>query len=157
MKAATAALCVVAVITAGAGIAVAHQGAKGVVKERMDLMGDIKDAMKDLGQMVQGKVPYDADRMQARARDLAGHGGVAMTDLFPADSIMGPSEALPAIWRDWDRFQSIAMDLTTSANALAETVAANPGPEAAPARAAAFAAVGQTCKACHADFRIKKN
>lgn len=156
MRALTAALIGIMII-AGSSLAPAHQGATGIVKDRMDLMGQIKDAMKDLGQMVQGRTLYDAARMQARARDLAGHGGDAMTRLFPKDSIMGPSESLPAIWQDWDRFEATANDMRTRAEALAATVAANPGPDGAAARAAAFAALGQTCKTCHADFRMKKN
>lgn len=108
----------------GALGAVAHDGATGVVKERMNLMEVIGDAMKSLTDMMRGKQGYDADRVRASARVIANHGGEAMTRLFPEDSLHGPSEALPEIWTDWQRFSSLATQLTDYARAL-EAAAGN--------------------------------
>ena len=57
-------------LTALAGLALAHEEATGVVKERMDLMEDQKDAMKLMGDMAKGKTPFDTAKA-AEAAALA--------------------------------------------------------------------------------------
>ncbi|MEK9722941.1 MAG: hypothetical protein VW405_05580 [Rhodospirillaceae bacterium] len=46
----------------------AHEGATGVVKERMELMEDLGRALKALAPMVKGQAPFDAARVKAYAR-----------------------------------------------------------------------------------------
>lgn len=107
-------------IAGPAGLALAHGGATGIVKERMDLMDSIGKAMKSVTEMFQGTTDYDADEVRDAASLIANHGGEAMTRLFPEGSIQAPSEALPAIWQDWERFSALAKDLSVYAKALAE-------------------------------------
>jgi cytochrome c556 len=163
----------------------AHSGATGVVKERMELMGSIGDATKALSEMMKGSVEYDAAKVKSLAKTIEGHGGETMTVLFPKDSLDHPSEALPAIWTDWERFAEIADQLSAYAGALGKA-ADNPRSAAsagmmqggsmmtqgggmmmgggAPSADhlasmppdAAFMHVAQTCSACHQDFRKKK-
>lgn len=104
-----------AVVAAGA---LAHSDATGIVKERMDLMSSMGDAMKALAEMFRDKAPYDAERVRELARVIEQHGGAAMTSKFPEDSIHGPSEALPSIWADWDRFADLADQVEAYAGAL---------------------------------------
>ena len=52
------------------GIALAHEGAKGVVKERMDLMKGQAKQMKLIGDMAKGKKKFDAAKAAAAAHDL---------------------------------------------------------------------------------------
>lgn len=147
---------IAAILTAlGAGFALAHSGATGIVKERMDHMGHIGKATKAIGQMIHGKAEYDPEKVRLAARAIAKSGGKAMTAMFPENSIKGPSEARPEIWTNWDRFVAMALSLKTTAQALADG-ADNPmdGEEAAPDKL--FAAMAGTCKACHKEFRIKK-
>jgi len=113
-----------AAVYIGALGALAHGGATGVVKERMELMKVVGDAMKSLTEMMRGKQDYDADRVRAAAREIADHGDEALTKLFPRDSLHGPTEALPEIWTDWDRFSALADQLTAYAKAL-EAAAGN--------------------------------
>ena len=129
-------MAAVAIAAAGAlalasAVALAHSGATGVVKQRMDLMGTIGDAMKSLTDMMRGKTRYDAGRVRALARTIGDHGGDRMTGLFPKDSLQHPTEALPSIWTDWNRFSALAGELSRYAKAL-ETSAGNgrPGPGA---------------------------
>lgn len=86
----------------------AHGGATGVVKERMDLMDNQKDAMKSLSSIYKGEVKYDADVVRKAALIIRDHSGDAMTRLFPKGSIKGHSEAKPLIWQEWERFEGIA-------------------------------------------------
>lgn len=131
--------------------ALAHGGATGVVKERMDAMGAIADAVKSIGDMLRGKTEYDPAKIDVAAGVITSHAGDNLTQLFPDDSIDGPSEALPAIWLDWVDFQEQADRLETSANKLA-TAAGSGKTETG----RIFGAVAGTCKACHEKFRVKK-
>ena len=51
-------------------LALAHEEATGVVKERMDLMDSQKDAMKIIGLMAKGKTPFDGPKAAAAAKDI---------------------------------------------------------------------------------------
>ncbi|WP_332686821.1 cytochrome c [Devosia sp.] len=70
-------------------------------------------------------------------------------DLFPEGSIVGDSEALPAIWENWDAFVAI---VETGKQAATDGLAAAEAGDAT-AYAAAVQALGTTCGACHQQFR----
>lgn len=154
-----------------------HGEATGVVKERMDLMNELKQSMKTLGRMLKGEIPYDAGRASEAAAVLEAKGGEVLTKAFPKDSIHGPSEARPEIWQDWQRFESLAEKLRRYGDALKE--AAGEGLRTAagtmgvggkkpinqpsgeqltqmPAEKL-FRMVGRTCSGCHEHFRVKKD
>lgn len=168
-------LIAAAALLSTAAIAFAHSGATGVVKERMDQMGMIAKSMKTIGEMMKGKTAYDASVVQAEASMIASHGGETLTKLFPEGSTKHPSEAVPEIWTDWERFEAIAMDLSRYATALSDgagndreatggglssggltssgsgdTDLASMSPDDL------FLKVAGTCSACHKDFRQKK-
>ena len=69
--------------------------------------------------------------------------------LFPEGSIVGDSEALPAIWENFDAFTAIA-DAGVAA-AEGGIAAAEAGDAAG--YAAALQAIGGTCGQCHQQFR----
>jgi cytochrome c556 len=69
--------------------------------------------------------------------------------LFPENSIVGESKALPAIWENWDAFVAIAK---RGEDAAAAGLAAAEAGDAA-GYAAALQALGGTCGACHQQFR----
>ena len=96
----------------------AHGNATGIVKERMDAMKSMGDAMKAVTAMIRGEAPYDAARVRDLAAQIGSHGGDAMTKLFPENSLDKPTEALPTIWSDWDRFSALAERLSDYATAL---------------------------------------
>jgi len=132
-------------------IAVAHMGAAGVVKQRMDAMSDIGKAMKEIGAMLRGRLSFDSNRVAANAQNIAAHGR-AIPSLFPAGSGGGVSEAKNSIWTDRAAFDWIARDLVSNAEALAVTAAT--GDRAAVD--ARYKAVAATCKDCLRTFRAKK-
>lgn len=99
--------------------AYAHNGATGVVKERMDAMGILGKVTKSLTEIMRGDVSYDAELVRKNAAQIQKHAGDSMTQLFPEDSLMKPSEARPTIWSDWEEFEVLAMRLEALAIGLA--------------------------------------
>lgn len=180
-------------LIAGAA-ALAHSGATGVVKERMDGMVALGNVVKELTPMMRGQTPYDADSVRAGADVMIEHGGEQMTRLFPEGSDGMPSQALPTVWEDWEEFTALAEQLALRAEGLKLStdvgLAASQqndgasmmgsggmmGSTAAPSMGGgmmeisdimtvdmfatmptdmAFAAVAQSCSACHQKFRAE--
>lgn len=119
MKRKTILAAALSIALGGVSAAYAHGGASGVVKDRMELMEVLGDSMKELTAIMSGKQDYDTGRVRTLAGKIGGHGGDAMTKLFPEGSLDHPSEALPAIWADWARFSAIANQLSDYASGLA--------------------------------------
>ncbi len=91
--------------------AISHTGATGVIKQRMDGMVMLGNQIKILNPMFSGITELDPGAAKAASEIITQHGGAAMSDLFPPDSISGPSEAIPAIWERWNEFEKLAADL----------------------------------------------
>jgi cytochrome c556 len=138
-------------LAAFATLALAHEGATGVVKDRMDLMKGQQKDMKLIGDMSKGKTPFDAAKATAAARDLSAT-AKKIPDLFPQGSSGHPSDARPAIWSEWDRFTGNAKELETSAGALATSLDGAGDKD----WRGAFQKVTDVCKSCHEDFRATK-
>ncbi|MEG3618716.1 cytochrome c [Magnetovibrio sp. PR-2] len=132
-------------------IASAHGGATGVVKERMDLMDKTGEAMKKITAMFKRQQPYNADEIARLSALIAGKGGENLTKLFPEHSLDKPTEALPAIWERWDRFESLAGQLTEQAQLLE-----GGAPQMMPNAMMSFMGLAKTCNDCHTEFRKKK-
>ena len=101
-------------------LVLAHGGATGVIKERMDLMGNLKGAMKALKPMMRGQEDYNMDTVKQNAVIIRDNAGEHMTKLFPEGSLKKPSEATPEIWTKWEEFQRIANNLERLGKALHE-------------------------------------
>ena len=129
----------------------AHMGAKGVVKERMELMKSIGKNMKTMSMMTRGKVSMDTATVIKSAGEIANH-GARITSLFPKGSGHGVSEASPRIWEDPESFKKSTDRLVDAARALQSAA----GTGDAEAIKASFRALGKTCGGCHKQFRIKK-
>ena len=143
-----AAVAIVAVSVAT--LALAHEGATGVVKDRMDLMKQQQKDMKLIGEMAKGKQPFDSAKAADAARDIS-LTAQKIRELFPQGSEGHPSDALPLIWQEWDRFTNSAKDLGSAADTLASSLEGkNQNWKAA------FQKVTDACKSCHEDFRAKK-
>jgi len=100
--------------------AFAHSGATGVVKERMDAMKSMGDAVKRIKPMMSGEAAYDEAAVREAAQAIADEAGTAMTKKFPEGSTDHPSEVLPRTWDEWDRFTGLAQQLEVAANGLAQ-------------------------------------
>lgn len=125
----------------------AHQGATGIVKERMDAF---KASQQHLKSVITAAKTDEFEQLEKLARQLA-EWGRAMPDYFPADSAHPPSEAAPAIWQDFSGF-SAAADRFTRSSIQLETAG-----EAKDRKAVftAIEAVAASCKSCHSDYRLK--
>ncbi len=141
-----------AILLVAAVSASAHSGAKGVVKQRMDAMGDISEQMKLLGAMMKKQTDFNPAAASKAADVIAGHASHIPT-LFPEGSNEHPSEALPAIWADWAKFEAIAAELKDGASELSVTAGSA---KSAMDIAASFGKVAKTCISCHEGFRLKK-
>ncbi len=149
---AMASLALTVVVVGGASLVNAHGGAKGVVKERMDLMKGMADAMKVMGPMFKGEAPFQPEIVAEKAAYLAEHAD-KIPHLTPEGSNEHPSEALPAIWQDWDRYVAEAT-LLGEEGAKLVAIAKN-GADLDETRAQ-FVRVSKTCGTCHDDFRKPK-
>ena len=100
------------ILIAGTAVAAfAHGGATGTVKERMDAMLVMGEAVKAVAPMMQGETPYDAETVRDAARLFQRHAGESMTKLFPEGTGGMPSEAKDEVWTEWDRFAALATQL----------------------------------------------
>ena len=140
-------------VAGAASLVHAHSGAKGVVKERMDMMKGMGDAMKAMGPMFKGEAPFDAAVVAEKAAHLAEH-AKKIPEMTPEGSMDHPSEALPIIWEDWDGYVESAEKLAKEGAALQE-IASNGADEAAAREK--FLAVSKTCGGCHDKFRKPKD
>lgn len=146
------AVCLMVAILAGAGVAVSHGGATGVVKERMDAMKDMGGRMKAMAAMVRGRTPFDAASAKEAADAIAAHAR-DVPRLFPKGSRHGPSEAIEKIWIEWPQFVAEAKALEDRADVLGrQTVTAKSGADLG----RAFGDIGRSCKSCHGRYREKK-
>lgn len=130
----------------------AHDGATGIVKQRMDMMSDVARSMKTLGQMIKGKADYNADTAQAAAQKIAKHSKHFQT-MFPIGSTQEPTEALPTVWENSDEFQKLFYTMENEASEL-EVIASSA--KTAEEIKIKFSTLGKTCGMCHEKFRLKK-
>lgn len=129
-----------------ATVAMAHEGVKApLVKARMDLMGEIKDNTGTLGNMLKGKIPFDAAQAEA-ARLALLENAKAIPAAFETPATDPKTEAAPAIWTDWDDFIAKTDGMITAVEA-ADTSSMD-------TLRAGMGAIGGSCKACHKSYRI---
>ncbi|MCZ4260076.1 cytochrome c [Limimaricola sp. G21655-S1] len=112
----TTAIALTAIMAAA--VAGAHNGATGVVRERMEGMVAMRDAMRDLTPMMRGEAPQDEAAVAAAGRTIAKHAGEAMIALFPEGSGGGASFAKEAVWAAPDDFSALADELRRHAEGL---------------------------------------
>lgn len=132
-------------------LAVAHEEATGVVKERMDLMERQKDDMKVIGPMAKGQVTFDAKKAAEAAQDIE-LTAKKIPELFPEGTGGHPSEAKPEVWTKWDEFAEDAEALGVAAKDLVAALEAS-----APDWKAKFKGVIDACKTCHKTFRAEED
>ena len=124
----------------------AHEGATGVVKQRMESMKYMGVAMKNLKAMFTGQKELDTEEVVKLAKVIESIGGDKLVSMFPKGSIQMMSEALPSIWENPDKFRELSDDLAIKAKTLAQEP-----------NQMNFVFLAKSCGACHTDFRKKKN
>ncbi|SNS06906.1 c-type cytochrome [Antarctobacter heliothermus] len=143
MKKTVFAVALVALGTA----ALAHGGVKNKdVMARMEVMKTIGDQMKIIGAMAKGEAAFDASAANDALTEIAAQ-SAQIGSLFETRADDPKSEALPAIWKDWEDFAHLASAAETTAEGLIGTVSAQAG------LGPALGQLGGTCKACHSKYR----
>ena len=125
----------------------AHQGATGIVKERMDAFSKSRSQMREMGRALQnnqfevmGRISAD---MQIWAKEIV--------NAFPEGSQIPPSEASDSIWDDKAGFAKAAFLYESSLINLDQASFTNERE----AVVSAYRAVGQACQSCHDSYRQK--
>lgn len=120
-----------------------------IIKYRQNIMKAVGGHASAAGAIVEGKVNYKSDlaeharALRALTRDIPA--------LFPKDSDFGETKARDEVWSKRADFEKAAKNTKTKVEAFAK--AAQGGNQQA--IAASFKDVGESCKACHKDFRKK--
>ena len=128
-----------------------HMGAKGIVKERMQLMKSYAASMKAINVELRDMASVNYILINAEANKIAESSQTIM-GLFPPGSGSGVSEASPKIWQTPEDFKKIIEDLKQAARKLAQST----GTGVPKLVIENFRALGGTCKNCHQKYRVKK-
>jgi cytochrome c556 len=142
-----AALAVASIVTA---LPAAAQFAKpeDAVKYRKAAFTVMAAHFGRVGAMVQGKAPFDAAAAQSNIEIATTMSKLPLTAFGPGTDV-GETRAKPNIWSDNAKFTAAGNKMVEEMAKL--NVAAKSGN--LDQIKAAFGPVGQSCKACHDDFR----
>jgi cytochrome c556 len=99
-------------------VASAHNGATGIVGERMMGMMMLGEQVKLLNPAFASGIEPPVEALTQAAGMIRMHAGPNLTKLFPEGSIEPPSEASPAIWERWGEFSGYAQQLAELADEL---------------------------------------
>jgi cytochrome c556 len=133
-------------ITFGLAVpALAHQGAKGDVKIRMESMKTMGKSMKTLASMEKGDVMFDAE-LAEEARLFLLKEAKEIEENFKNNPESNISEASPDIWSNWDDFLEKGKQLEI----VAKQVKFNSIDDVRQG----LGKLGGACKACHQDYKI---
>ena len=104
-----------------------------------------------MGDMVKGKIEWDATRFSEWADDLHHAAQFQVERGFAQGTEQGTTRAKPNIRSNMDDFQSKLNDFRAAAASLAE-IATEGDPGSSREQ---FVATGGTCKACHDEYKSK--
>ena len=125
--------------------ALAHKGAMGIAKERMDKFEASEKATKRIKQAFSrgdtAVVTAEAELLVSWAREMESY--------FPENSNQSPSEAKDEIWLLWDDFVGAIQSFDNTAQSPIDA-AATDDPRAI---SSAFKDMTKSCKSCHKQFR----
>lgn len=144
-------LAAAALLLTGPAVALDAEQAQKVTETRQAVLKVIGWNIAPLGAMAQGRIPWD-DALFARNAERIAWMTTMIPDAFRADTREHAleTEALPGIWEDYARFETLAANAQRSAEHLAK-VAQDGDKDAA---REAVGALIDDCRACHDDFRL---
>jgi cytochrome c556 len=129
--------------------AFAHGKPDEAVDYRMGLMTVVEWNFSPLGEMVKGKIAFDAAEFAKRAQRIANVSD-QLVEGFPKGSDKNAhSDAKAAIWAHFDDFSEKAKTFDTEAKALADVAK---GKDEAKDREQ-FRKLADACKACHEKYK----
>lgn len=125
----------------------AQTPADGAISYRQKVMGGIGQSMGAIGDIAKYKLPLGANI--AEHAKVININAKLIASAFKENVSEGKTDAKPAIWTEWSKFEEAAKKLETASAKLAEVAAK--GDMAATGDA--IKGVGGACKGCHDDFR----
>ncbi len=130
----------------------AHDGATGVVKERMDLMKTIGKNTKAIAPIAMGSAEMNLKAVEEAATTISNAAKEAVTK-FPEGSHTKETAAKIEVWAKWDEFAGLMKSLETDSAKLAAMAKAGEEFELIDG----FNKMISNCKNCHTKFRNKKD
>jgi cytochrome c556 len=131
-----------------AGVALAHEGATGIVKDRMAMMQNMELQLKAIQAMLSGWAQFDPAALRKYVAAL--HESCHQSEsLFPPGSRGQGTHAKPAVWDNPKAFREEFQKLHAASEALVEIVADGDRIDIA----IATVDLQKTCDGCHATFR----
>ena len=136
-------------IALATGVALGHEGATGVVAERMTIMKNMGRELKAIANLLAAPTSLDPAAVIRHAHAFHENCHKTTSILFPPGSIDHHSRALPIIWEKPEAFEQEIQRLHSAAEVL--TAAASSGNRAKLMDAVRH--VQETCTGCHETFR----
>ena len=128
-------------------IALAHSGVKDEnVKERMMVMKEMANNTKVIGQMLKGKMEFDADKAKLALERLSSL-SLETSEVFKVNATDPKSEAKSSIWDEFDKFTKLSKDLAETSTFLVNSI------ETIDDLRSALKGISSGCKACHSQYR----
>ncbi|WP_348548971.1 cytochrome c [Psychrobacter sp. KFRI-CH2-11] len=141
----------ITLMAAALGLSACSTSVDPDVKARQDSMKSWGDAMGVMGDMAEAPDTFDAEIFKEQAAFLAED---AATPWSHFENQEAAGNATEAVWSNVDGFRAEAenfQQVTAELNAAAQT--ATSMDDVMPA----FGQVGQSCKSCHTDFKVKND
>ncbi|MGP5791623.1 c-type cytochrome [Psychrobacter celer] len=141
----------IALMSTALGLTACSTSVDPDVKARQDSMKSWGDAMGVMGDMAEAPDTFDAEIFKEQAAFLAED---AATPWSHFENQEAAGNATEAVWSNADGFRAEAENFqqaTAELNAAAQT--ATSMDDVMPA----FGQVGQSCKSCHTDFKVKND
>ncbi|PJX27243.1 cytochrome C [Psychrobacter sp. L7] len=141
----------ITLMAAALGLSACSTSVDPDVKARQDNMKSWGDAMGVMGDMAEAPDTFDAEIFKEQAAFLAED---AATPWSHFENQEAAGNATEAVWSNTDGFRAEAENFqqaTAELNAAAQT--ATSMDDVMPA----FGQVGQSCKSCHTDFKVKND
>ena len=124
---------------------VAHEGAKGIVKERMDKFKMSKKMMQTIHKSIQNE---DFEKIE-KSSTILYNWSKEMINFFPEGSDGAPSEASTDIWLDPEGFKKAVNNFELASLKLIN----NSKEKDFDKTVDSFRSLAGTCKGCHQKFR----
>jgi cytochrome c556 len=128
----------------------AFNDADKAVEYRQKAFSVMQNNFAYMGDMLKGDMPFDATIFAERAETFAAMSSVPWDGFSQEGAMPGnATDALPAIWDNWDDFQERAEQLQVDAKAL--VAAAGSGNQGE--MRSAFMTAAKNCKGCHDQYK----
>ena len=118
------------------------------VEYRKGIFKAVKWNFGPMGDMMKGKVEFNAEEFARRANNLAALSHMPLEGFIPG-TYERSTAALPAIESDWQTFAAGMENFQSKTAELAEAAKSGDKGQIAPA----FMQVAKTCKGCHDKFK----